>query len=168
MSQLRIYSVLVLQKKPFLRLRKNFTMKYTLFIESSLRKRKPFSQVNLNNVVNLLKMTFQFEDRPRIKSTWRDPIGKPLTDRLINKRAKEGFYGLAAKQAALNKTENKGFVDRCQCGEWRGIKWLDFSYLPKPGFYCHSCRLIEKSRGEKRKEIEKQFRKKVTQYEEFC
>jgi hypothetical protein len=78
-------------------------------------------------------------------SGWRAAIGKPLTNHAITKRMKEGYYGELAKQVALGKCKANGFIDRCECGETRGVEHRSFSYLPKAGFYCPAC--LERHRG---------------------
>lgn len=65
--------------------------------------------------------------------------GKPLTNGVITRRMKEGFYGETAKQAALSKTRATGFVDRCACGELKGVKFYAYKYLPAPAFHCPAC-----------------------------
>jgi hypothetical protein len=100
----------------------------------------------------------------RLLSTWRDPIGKPLTDRIITHRIKEGWYGEALKRQLLDKLpygRTHGMVDRCGCGETKGVKWLTFKYLPKPGFYCAHCRVRERNLAIKNREQEKRFREKI-------
>jgi len=42
-----------------------------------------------------------------IKSTWREAIGVPLTDRRITNRIKEGWYGLLPKLRLLARSSNK-------------------------------------------------------------
>ena len=78
-----------------------------------------------------------------IRSTWRDPIGKPLTDRRILNRMKEGWYGPEAKRVALLKERKtglpEGVIARCQCGELRGVQYYSYSYLERHGFYCKTC-----------------------------
>lgn len=101
-----------------------------------------------------------------IRSTWRDPIGVPLTNRRILNRTKEGWYGETAKLAALKKIKlstpvKSGFVERCECGTQLGVSYLSFKYLPKPGFYCPACRLKHRALHDKDEEREKEFNKRV-------
>lgn len=42
--------------------------------------------------------------RPSIRSTWRDAVGPPLTDKRIERYQLEGRYGDAAKQAAEERS----------------------------------------------------------------
>lgn len=82
--------------------------------------------------------------RPALKSTWQGPLGKKLTDRLITRRMKEGYYGEEAKKRALSKSKSKGhstngFIDRCFCGEIKDVRWCAYKYLETPGFFCPSC-----------------------------
>lgn len=65
--------------------------------------------------------------------------GKRLTNGVITRRMKEGYYGELAKQAALAKTKPTGFVDRCACGTIQAVKFAAYKYLPNPGFYCLAC-----------------------------
>ena len=77
-----------------------------------------------------------------IKSTWRDPIGKQLTNRIIANRIREGWYGEAMKLAALAKLpvhQTDGTLNRCACGELRGVRWYDYKYLEQPAFLCPRC-----------------------------
>jgi hypothetical protein len=83
-----------------------------------------------------------------IRSAWPTPISKPLTNALITRRMKEGFYGEVAKQRALDRTRRKdGLIDRCACGQLKGVRFYAYSYLEKPGFYCLTC--IARLRGTK-------------------
>lgn len=66
--------------------------------------------------------------------------GKPLTNGVITRRMKEGYYGQVAKAAALSKKPVSAFIDRCACGATQEVKYMNFSYLPTAGFYCPTCR----------------------------
>lgn len=52
--------------------------------------------------------------RPPIKSAWPTPIGKKLTDRMITKYAKKGFYGtnMEARKAAKESNTSKRKMSR--------------------------------------------------------
>ena len=70
-----------------------------------------------------------------IKSGWKSPIGVPLTDRLITKYEKLGFYGHEKEVASTN-----GIVHRCtDCNAKKRVIFYKYRYLPKPGYYCPSC-----------------------------
>lgn len=70
-----------------------------------------------------------------IKSGWKDPIGVPLTNRLIAKYEKLGFYGAERETSATN-----GIVHRCcECQTKKHVIYQKFRYLPKPGYYCPTC-----------------------------
>lgn len=108
--------------------------------------------------------------RTPIKSTWRDPIGSLLTNARITKWAKLGWYGEAAKRRALAKTAKQkaqksgsksGFVDRCSCGSVENVRYLKFSYLPKPGFYCHVCLCAIRSERDKQAVLDKALEEKI-------
>jgi hypothetical protein len=114
----------------------------------------------------------RLDHRAPIKSTWRLPIGKKLTDRIITERAKQGWYGEAAKQrvlAGLPVHATNGLVDRCQgrdglCGELRGVRHFKYKYLPKPMFLCPSCLQIERNKAIKRVDSEKKFKRNLEEF----
>ena len=89
------------------------------------------------------------DDFVRFGNGWRIDTapGKKLTDHAITKRMKEGYYGRTMQAAALAKTSTnkKGFVDRCKCGETKGVKWYEYKYLEAPAFLCLKC--LEYARG---------------------
>lgn len=98
-----------------------------------------------------------------LRSGWKDPIGKKLTNGIIRNRTKQGFYGEEAKLIALKKVEAKtGFVERCACGQKIGVKYLSFKYLPTGGFYCDSCRLMHREANAKAVEQDKEFKARIT------
>ena len=83
-----------------------------------------------------------------LPSTWKDPIGKPLTDSAIEQYAREGFYGPdeKAKQLARDHARIVAGVlmlarlcELCKDGKTLG-QFMNFSYLPRAGYYCNSCR----------------------------
>ena len=45
--------------------------------------------------------------RVPIKSTWKDALGVPLTNRRITSRIKQGWYGLLPKLRLLSVSANK-------------------------------------------------------------
>lgn len=60
----------------------------------------------MNNKSDSLK-AFQQDHRIPIKSTWRDAIGKRLTDRTITKYIKMGKYGVEVKLRFFPPKEKK-------------------------------------------------------------
>lgn len=99
-----------------------------------------------------------------LRSSWRDAIGKPLTNGIIRNRTKQGFYGEEAKLIALKHVEAKtGFIERCTCGQKLGVKFLKFKYLPKPGYYCDACRLIHREAQAKQEEREQELNSRLKQ-----
>jgi hypothetical protein len=93
----------------------------------------------------------------RFPSTWRDAIGKPLTDSQIRQYAREGFYGPDEKQKQLARDHAKiveGVLmlarpcETCKDNKTLG-SFMRFSYLPKAGYYCDTCRADFKTTHEK-------------------
>lgn len=84
--------------------------------------------------------------RARVPSSWRDPIGKPLTDSIIRQYAREGVYG-PDEQRKQQAIDHANIVDgvlrlgqQCQgCKDAIG-QYMRFSYLPCAGYYCNTCR----------------------------
>ena len=97
-------------------------------------------------------------------STWRDAIGKSLTDKAIEQYCREGFYGPdeQRKQKARDKANVvNGKVmlarpcERCADGKKLG-NFMRFAYLPKAGYYCDACRTYyKKERAKAIEEIRK-------------
>ena len=87
------------------------------------------------------------DKRVPIRSTWKQPVGKKLTDALIRKWEKLGYYGEAVQSNYV--------VQRCCECDKKGAIYYRWKYLPTPGFYCLSC--LGKYRAAKeREELEKQ------------
>src|SRR6267378_8701171 len=84
----------------------------------------------------------------RFPSTWQDAIGKPLTDSAIRQYAREGFYGPDEKRRQESRDRARvieGILmlarpcERCKDNKTLG-DFMRFSYLPKSGYFCNSCR----------------------------
>jgi len=98
-----------------------------------------------------------------IRSTWRDPIGKKLTNRIIANREAEGWYGPEAQEKAQRTPSGSlGIVFRClECGTRNGVHYLRHSYLPKPGDYCKRCALTHKTAFLKARELDRAFNESI-------
>ena len=102
-----------------------------------------------------------------LPSTWKGPIGRPLTNRRINQYAAEGRYGPQAKEKARAKMVTRsGIVLRCECGASENIRYLKWSYLPKRGWYCLLC--VSKYQQERDREEQLKNRWKVAAKLEYC
>ncbi len=84
----------------------------------------------------------------RFPSTWKDPRGKPLTDSAIRQYARKGLYGPdeQRKQQARDKAVIRAGIvmlaqlcQNCKDNKTLGA-YMNFSYLPKAGYYCDTCR----------------------------
>ena len=75
-----------------------------------------------------------------IRSSWRDPIGKVLTNAAITKWEKLGFYG--AERAA-----NHILYPCVECKRTPAVFFRN-RYLPTPGFYCLNCRATHRQAHE--------------------
>src|SRR6266850_1302765 len=99
-----------------------------------------------------------------IRSTWKDAIGKTLTNRRIAKLMLEGHYGPVAREKQLKRGEfraTKGLIFRCACGSTKDVRYLRYAYLPKPDNYCPIC--LAQHRNEKDRELELARRVRKTQ-----
>lgn len=86
-----------------------------------------------------------------IPSTWRDPIGKLLTNRRINQLIREGYYGPTMKLPPPTRGKCLG------CGGFSGTKYVTYNYLPSWGIWCPGC--IDKIRREI--ELEKELNRRI-------
>lgn len=75
-----------------------------------------------------------------IRSTWRDPVGKKLTNAIIRKWEKLGFYG---KERAANYI----LYPCMECKRTPAVYFRN-RYLPTPGFYCLACRAKHRTAAE--------------------
>lgn len=88
-----------------------------------------------------------------IKSAWKDPIGKPLTDAIIRRYERLGHYGGEREVQASN-----GFVHRCrECNTKKHVVFYKYRYLPQPGFYCPACLKGHRAELEKAKQEKEQW-----------
>lgn len=99
----------------------------------------------------------------RFPSTWRDPVGKPLTDSAIAQYAREGAYG-PAEQLKQQQRDHAKIIDgilrlgqTCQhCKDAIG-QYMRFSYLPCAGYYCNACREDFKHEEQKKREARRKY-----------
>lgn len=97
-----------------------------------------------------------------IGSAWKDAIGKPLTNARILHYVREGWYGTEAQKLATKHDPNlSGIVHRCACGEKKNVRFLKFSYLPKPAFYCPRCLAVHRAERDKEKEANRSWKEIV-------
>ncbi len=83
----------------------------------------------------------------RLKSTWKDAIGRPLTDRAIVAYARLGYF--KGRLTLRQPTAAASFiVNRCGCGSLDAV-WRTYAYLPKPGFYCSRCLAVHRAERDK-------------------
>lgn len=88
-----------------------------------------------------------------IKSAWKDPVGKPLTDAMIRRYERLGFYGHEKEVTAAN-----GIIHRCrECDIKKRVVYYKFKYLPTPGFYCPSCLDVHRAEHNKAKHEKEQW-----------
>lgn len=80
----------------------------TSFAVTFARNVKNIAKSKYARLAKELERCMKPDLRPPIKSTWRDPIGKPITDRVILNRAKQGFYGEIERLRALARCSDKG------------------------------------------------------------
>lgn len=52
------------------------------------------------------------ETRPKIRSAWPTPIGKPLTNRMISKYKKQGFYATNVGSDGSPRTRRSKTADK--------------------------------------------------------
>lgn len=101
-----------------------------------------------------------------IKSSWRDPIGHLLTNRRIAQRAREGYYGEAARVRELERSAKRpvhcDMVFRCPCGS-TDVRYYRWSYLPKAGYYCEHCRAAYRGNVERETRLNRELTQRVKQ-----
>lgn len=87
-----------------------------------------------------------------LPSTWRPPIGKYLTNRIIHEYALVGKYGPSAQKHARAVELFKHDLSLCpECGKQkRGVRHRMYDYLPHYGKYCLDC--VEAYRRDFRKD----------------
>ncbi len=98
------------------------------------------------------------DPRVRMRSTWRDPIGKPLTDSAILRYMRNGRYGPELQRAAREAEKAvTGSVFRCDCGARDEVRYMTYSYLPRPGYFCPACRARYREGAQREKEQRKEW-----------
>lgn len=102
------------------------------------------------------------DPRCRFPSTWRDPIGKPLTNARIRALQRDGWYGQEVKAALERKAIHRspGIIFRCACGAVAKGHYA-YLYLPKPGDYCAICLLRYRTAAKKERELDRQFKENL-------
>lgn len=70
----------------------------------------------------------------RLPSTWRNGIGKTLTNRRIAEYQREGRYGSGLLLPPVDDAK-----PCCQCKSTINTRQCGFEYLPKSGVYCKKC-----------------------------
>jgi hypothetical protein len=98
----------------------------------------------------------------RFPSTWRDPVGKPLTNGRITRLMRDGWYGPDAKQAVEARIARTGIIYRCSCGQI-ATGFYRFSYLPKQGNYCTLCVKRFRAERDKAKELDRKWKENLEQ-----
>lgn len=99
----------------------------------------------------------------RFPSTWRQPVGKPLTSRRITELQREGYYGAALKLPP--KVDARPCL---HCKSTINTWWMAYGYLPTCGVYCSLCRKAFKDEGLKAKEQRRAEREAFKQqWEEY-
>ena len=126
---------------------------------------------SLNGTLNMTTESvphISMDPAVRFPSTWRQPIGKLLTTRIINQRALEGYYGPIAKlRAEKSKAIIDGRVVKCQglCGgeNIANMGFKKWSYLPKAGWYCSACTKAYRAMVEHEKSLSQSLASRIKQ-----
>lgn len=95
-----------------------------------------------------------------LRSTWRQAIGKPLSNAAIARYAREGRYGLRLQQIFRRLKHDDGLVHRCACGS-NETRYLRFSYLPCKGWYCLRCVAAYRAKRDHEAEADRRFNELV-------
>ncbi len=111
--------------------------------------------------------TIPMDSSLHFRSSWREPIGKPLSNRAIAEYARLGRYGPEAQRRAKAShidratgriiqccgaqivADSSGKPVRIVCNSVE-VKFLRWNYLPKSGYYCKAC--VARYREESNKE----------------
>ncbi len=97
-----------------------------------------------------------------IRSGWKDPVGKQLTNSTIAKHQRAGWYGPVMKENALKGYKpTGGLVFRCTCGEREGLRYLTYSYLNRPGYICPRCLNAIRKERDQEKELARRVREQL-------
>lgn len=98
-------------------------------------------------------MNGDYHSRPSIRSTWKGPIGKLLTNRKIAEYARAGRY---PSLLVLPPLANP----KCECGSTE-TRYMDWKFLPKGGNYCSACRIKYKNARDKQRELDETMEEKM-------
>lgn len=91
-----------------------------------------------------------------IRSSWPTPVGPRLTDRRITELQREGWYG-----SGLKLPPKEDARPCCECESRVNTRYMDYSYLPKPGVYCRVHRLHYKDIRDREREAAKAWKERV-------
>lgn len=105
----------------------------------------------------------------RFPSTWRDPVGKLLTNRRIHQLQLEGRYGPEAKRLAEEREKARqgkivrlgGRIYSCSCGETLRVRLLGYAYLPSLGWWCPKCVTLWRDKRDRERERERELRERL-------
>jgi hypothetical protein len=90
-----------------------------------------------------------------IRSTWRDPVGKRLTNGIIRRWQRLGWYGEVAATAA-------GIIHHCcECNSRKHVVFYKNRFLPTPGFYCPPCYAIHRAKRDAEVELNQKWREQL-------
>lgn len=99
-------------------------------------------------------LSVTMDPRCHFPSSWKMARGALLTDSVIEKYEREGYYGPDAqrRRLALDNARVVNGVVRLpkpcvECGKDLG-HWMTYGYLPKAGHYCNLCRQAFKDKVE--------------------
>lgn len=87
------------------------------------------------------------DEHAYLPSTWRQAIGKRLTNRRIAEYQREGKYGTELKLPPLE--HGRPCVG---CKTKVNTRYFDYDYLPTAGVYCKNCRLRHRDARDKERE----------------
>ena len=93
-----------------------------------------------------------------LPSTWRDALGKPLTNAAIARYAREGWYGPEVKKD-FDRAHN-GIVHRCKCGS-DTTRFAAYPYLPGEGYWCKRCIGFYRSQREKEQRLRATLKQRI-------
>lgn len=107
------------------------------------------------------KARVTMDPRAHLPSTWRDAIGKPLTDRRIKFYQSQGRLGGGSIMTLPPVTGPRC----CSCQGVSNVKRRDYSYLPKAGYWCELCLERERNSRDKDKELARLVKERRRSYE---
>lgn len=93
-----------------------------------------------------------------IKSGWKPPIGKPLTNTIIARYQREGVYGEHERLKAIARYKagvTPGHIERCACGSDAVITFK------RGKFWCSRCIAVQKALKAKEDKLEQKFNEKI-------